>query len=361
MGVRLRRETEAVDVHAVTEPSITVFTEEELEAIESQRTVPRFVFFPAGLLGLYLIRHPWPIDHWSASAAWMIFSGFTFLCWTSCFHETAHQTLTRSRAVSVFLGRLLGCLALIPYNVYRESHIRHHAYLNKPNDWELWPYSDPSRSLAFRRVFVWVDLFLGVVTAPYIYGRIYFHRNSPIKNPDLRRTIRNEYFGLVAFWAVVLTMVGRFGNWTSFLMVWVGPHLLAAGYQTWRKLTEHLGMSSYDPLEGTRTVVGAGFFTRLCSYLNFDIFVHGPHHRHPRIAHARLEAKMQNYINEFPERSFPVFARYSQASWNMLPWLVKNPGVGVNVGAVAPNSSESDDEATNFAQDVSNDVRAKAA
>ena len=353
MSVRLKRETDAGDTDVATNPSVTVFTEEELDALESKRTIPHFVFFPAGLAGLYLIEHPWPIDHWLISAISMLFSGFTFLCWTSCFHETVHQTLTSSRTLSIFLGRLLGCLALIPYNVYRESHIRHHAYLNKPNDWELWPYSDPSASLAFRRAFVWVDLFFGAVTAPYIYARIFFHRNSPITNPPLRRTIRNEYIGVVAFWAVVLTMIGTFGNWQSFLMVWVGPHLIAAVYQTWRKLTEHLGMQSYDPLEGTRTVVGDTLLTRLCSYLNFNIFVHGPHHRHPRIAHTKLEAKMQHYINEFPDRTFPVFQRYSHASLDMMSWLFKNPGVGMNVGAQAPSSSEGEQEATNFAQDVS--------
>ena len=67
-------------------------------------------------------------------------------------------------------GRVIGTMIGVPYSIYRESHIRHHAYLNKPYDWELWPYSDPKASLWFRRVFVWFDLFLGMLGAMATYG-----------------------------------------------------------------------------------------------------------------------------------------------------------------------------------------------
>lgn len=331
--------------------STTPFTQEELEAIESKSTIPRFIFFPIGLFGLYFIKHPWPTDHWAVTALWMVYSGYIFFCWTSCFHETVHYTLTTRRGINLALGRLLGCIIGIPFTVYRESHIRHHAYLNTPQDWELWPYSDPQVSLGARRVFVWFDIAIGALLAPYIYGRIFFHRNSPITSPELRRTIRNEYIGVAMFWATILTLVGNFGSYRNFLLMWVAPHMIAGVFQTVRKLTEHLGQASLDPLQGTRTVIGETLFTRVSSFLNFNIFVHGPHHRHPRIAHDRLESKMQNYIAENPDRSYPVFSRYSAAVINMLPWLVKNPGVGVNVGANAAEAAIAD-TAANFESDV---------
>lgn len=329
----------------------TPFTQEELEAIESKSTVPRFIFFPIGLFGLYFIKHPWPVDHWAVTALWMVYSGYIFFCWTSCFHETVHYTLTTRRAVNLVLGRLLGCIVGVPFTVYRESHMRHHAYLNTIQDWELWPYSDPGVSLGARRVFVWFDLTIGALLAPYIYGRIFFHKNSPITNPDMRRTIRNEYIGVAFFWATILTLVGNFGSYTNLMMIWGGPHLVAGVFQTIRKLTEHLGQASLDPLEGTRTVIGETLFTRVSSFLNFDIFVHGPHHRHPRIAHNQLESKMQQYIAENPDRTYPVFNRYSAAVIDMLPWLVKNPGVGINVGASATAAAVSD-TVENFESDV---------
>ena len=74
-------------------------------------------------------------------------------------------------------------------------------------------------------------------------------------------------------------------TWHGYLRAWLIPSCVAGIYQSIRKFTEHLGMASYDPMVGTRTVVGQNWFTRMCTYLNFDIFVHGPHHRHPLVPH----------------------------------------------------------------------------
>jgi fatty acid desaturase len=339
--------------------SLTVLTDAERQAIEEKWTLPRFLFFPAGLIGLYGLAHAWPVDHWAVRVGWTIYTAYVFFCWTSCFHETVHQTLVGSRTFSIALGRLLGTLVLVPYTVYRESHIRHHAYLNKPNDWELWPYSDPGTSLGFRRVFVWVDLFLGAFTAPYVYGRIFFHRDSPLRSRELRRTIWLEYLGMAAFWTTLIGVIAYRGTWTTLAACWLIPHLLAGFYQTARKLTEHLGMASYDPLQGTRTVVGSNWFTRLCTFLNFDIFVHGPHHRHPRVSHDQLRRKMDEYRESHPDQPYPVFRTYLRATWDMLPWMFRNPGVGMNVGAPAP-AREKDGDVRNFVADVNEEILADA-
>ena len=42
--------------------------------------------------------------------------------------------------------------------------------------------ASPAISRTFRRVFVWFDLLFGSFTGAYIYGRIYFHKNSPNKS-----------------------------------------------------------------------------------------------------------------------------------------------------------------------------------
>lgn len=337
--------------------SVTNFTEEELEAIESKRTIPRFLFFPAGVMGLWFIANPWPSDHWAVQTVWILLTSYILFCWTSAFHETAHQTLCGSRWISIWLGRLLGCVVLVPYNVYRESHIRHHGYLNKPDDFELWPYSDPHAPLWFRRVFVWLDLIFGAVTSPWIYNRTFFHKNSPIQSPKLRRTIRWEYLGVAAFWTAILSTVAWNGAWFGLLKVWVLPHWLAGIYQTTRKLTEHLGMASYDPLLGTRTVIGENAFTRLGTYLNFDIFIHGPHHRHPRMAHNRLKQTMDDYVRENPGTEYPLYETYWQATRQMIPWMFRNPGVGVNRGAPPPNAGHR--EVDDFVGDVNREVLAE--
>ena len=95
-------------------------------------------------------------------------------------------------------------------------------------------------------------------------------------------------------------------------------------------------MKSYDPLLGTRTVVGQNIVTRLCTFLNFDIFVHGPHHRHPRVSHDQLEQLTRQYMADDQYKDLPVYSTYASAARDMVPWMFVNPGVGVNVGAAHP-------------------------
>jgi fatty acid desaturase len=272
-------------------------------------------------------------------------------CWTSALHEAAHQTLFKSRALSIWTGRFLGTMMFTPYSAYRESHIRHHAYLNTPRDWELWPYSDPHASLAFRRAFVWFDLLCAVAAGPVIYGRIFFSKNSPIKDPEVRRTIRWEYVGIVAVWAGIWTYVTLTHQWLDHLIVVLGPMYLAAFMQTFRKFTEHLGMASFDPLQGTRTVLPRKWMLRLSSFLNFDIFIHGPHHRHPRLTHNKLESKLDEYRTANPSTAYPTYERYWQAMLAMAPSMFKNPGCGVNAGNTLDRDGQRG-EVDNFASDV---------
>lgn len=328
----------------------------------SVSSVPESAVRPAGLLirqfavllpflGVFGLAFGWPSSHWAVRIAWVLWTSYFLFCWTSVFHEVAHQTLPRPKWFNILMGRIIGTVLLTPYNVYRESHIRHHAYLNRPNDWELWPYSDPHCSLGFRRMFVWLDLVFGALTSPYIYGRIFFHQESPIQKPEIRRAILWEYVAIGVFWGAILTWVGWNGYWFEFLLAWVIPHWIAGLIQSGRKMTEHLGMSSFDPLRGTRTVLSRNPITRLASFLNFDIFVHGPHHRYPRISHEQLRGKMGEHLQNEPDIEFPVYQSYLAATRAMLPCLFLKPGVGLNAGATAANRVTQED-VSEFLEDV---------
>lgn len=285
-----------------------------------------------------------PSTHPAVRTALVLIGGYFLFNLTSLFHETAHLTLPAfSRTANVMVGRIIGVVLLVPYTVYRESHIRHHAYLNRPNDWELWPYSDPKTSLTFRRIFVWFDLLFGFLTAPFTYARTYFHPDSPIRQPGLRRTILAEYAVMFFVWGSLLWWVTAAGHWPTFLLCWGIPHWFAGILQNGRKLTEHLGMASFDPLQGTRTVIGGNWFSRLCSWLNYDIFVHGPHHRFPLLTHDKLEGRIRQYTDQHPERSFPVFSSYFRAFCAMTPCLISRPGVGLNAGAAGLNEVTRED------------------
>lgn len=323
----------------------------EIETSVVFSTIPRFIFGPAAAVAMIVLASGWPDLSWTAYFGWTAVASYGLFCWTSCFHEAAHLTLCGSRQVSLTIGRILGTMIFVPFHLYRESHIRHHAYLNKAHDWELWPYSDPKASLWFRRLFCWLEIPFGIFTSPYVYSRLYFHPSSSLTDASVRRKIRNEYIAIVLVWSLILGTVAYTSTWVLFLVAWGIPHFIAAVFQTMRKFTEHLGMQSYDPLLGTRTVIGNGPITRLCTYLNFDIFVHGPHHRHPRYRHEELCDKMASYQEANPELHYPVFQTYLHAVADVLPVMIRNPGVGMNAGAPAP-SSEKPHDISDFGDDV---------
>jgi fatty acid desaturase len=335
--------------------SVTAFTTEELRVLHRKKLLPRLFCLPAAIVGINSLRRGWPADGGIVVALFTFWTAYALFCWTSCFHECSHQTLTGRSWFDVCLGRVLGTMMLTPYTVYRESHIRHHAYLNKPQDWELWPYADPDCSTRFRRLFVWLDLGCGVLTSPFIYGRIYFSRESPLRTAAVRRTVFVEYLAIFLFWGSMYGIVAWLDYWPPFIRAWIVPWWLAGIIQSGRKLTEHLGMASYDPLLGTRTVLGDGWLTRFLTYVNFDIFVHGPHHRHPRVAHNELRSKMIQYFKQNPDVRYPVYKSYWRAMYAMLPNLFRTPGCGMNVGAAAP---EKQADVSDFVADVSAQVLA---
>jgi hypothetical protein len=102
-------------------------------------------------------------------------------------------------------------------------------------------------------------------------------------------------------------------------------------------------------------VLGDGWLTRFLTYVNFDIFVHGPHHRHPRVAHNELRSKMIQYFKQNPDLRYPVYKSYWRATYAMLPNLFRTPGCGMNVGAAAP---EKQADVSDFVADVSAQVLA---
>lgn len=63
---------------------------------------------------------------------------------------------------------------------------------------------------------------------------------------------------------------------------------------------------------------------------------------------------MNEYVEKQPELQYPMFRTYSAAVWDMIPFLIKNPGVGMNAGAAAPDADKTD--ADNFVADVVEEV-----
>ncbi|MCX7394796.1 MAG: fatty acid desaturase [Planctomycetales bacterium] len=296
---------------------------------------PRFLMFPTvAILGHVGFVCGWGGESLAAKLAYAVFLGYCWYCISGSFHESVHQTMCRSPRINIWFGRIVGTLIGIPYTAYRETHIRHHAYLNTAEDYELWPYSKPGASLMFRRAFVLFDIVGAVFANPVVYGRIYFVRKSPL-SVQSRRAIGREYIAIAVFWGVcvwtvaALSLSGTIQLQHADLLLLL-PLPIAAGFNGFRKFTEHLGMASTDPILGTRTVIGNNWLTRISSYFNFNLDVHGPHHRFPRTPHFELESKLEEYQLKHPGTAIPVFSSYLAATWDAVHCLWWNPGVGEN-------------------------------
>lgn len=299
----------------------------ELHQSTGSNVPPMLVNLIAALFCVFSLASGWPTQH-PAWLALMIAALVYFQhCWTIVFHEDAHYSLYKSRWHNILNGWIVGTLLMVPFDVYRHVHIRHHSKMNGPEDWELWPYSDPKTSLLFRRFFIWFDVFFGLIAGPIIYGRIYWVKNSPIREPDQRRWIALEYALIVAFWGGLWTAVALNGWWWQFSMAYLIPGTITGVVQTLRKLTEHLGLPMGDAMGGARTVINPRPLARFASWTAFHIEAHGLHHKYPQMPGANLERALEL---DGVQPGHAVFRTYTAAVRDMLPHMLR-PGVGVNV------------------------------
>ena len=303
----------------------------------SFKLLPRLIAFPiiACTGQCWWMMNYSPTDI-AASMVWIPLLAYAWFCIGGLTHEIVHGNLSWNRAVQKAIGRLIGTVLGIPYTVYKEVHMRHHAYLNTPIDWEMWPYTDPRASLRFRRIFVWFDIVFAVVATPMIWGRICFSRESPVP-AKIRRTMKLEYCGVAAFWlgtigsGIWIHKTGRFQFEPSHF-IFVLPPLLATMANGFRKIMDHVGTRSFDPLQGTRTIIGRSVITKAISFFNFDLTVHGPHHRYPMLESSSLKQRMEEVSKANPEQHYPIYHSFFAAVKDTLVTIIKNPGVGVNVG-----------------------------
>ncbi len=343
--------------------SHTEFTPEEFRVLGEGVLWPRFLVFPSiAIIGYAGFVTGVGGDSFLAKLTWSVFLGYCWFCVSGSFHEAVHQTMGTWRNANVWFGRVVGTFLGIPYTAYRESHIRHHAYMNTSDDFELWPYCKPGASLAFRRAFVLFDIFGAILANPIVYGRIYFVRNSPLSQ-QARIAIQREYIAIAAFWGSIIagvTILSLNGimDLDRFDPMWLLPMPIAAAFNGFRKFTEHVGMASTDPILGTRTVLGKNWVTRACSYFNFNLDVHGPHHRFPRAPHFELESKLAEYQRKHPGIAIPIFPTYLAAVMDTIPCLWRNPGVGVNAGGTNQTFVKTGVE--NFTSEVGSDSGSEA-
>ncbi|MCA9300794.1 MAG: fatty acid desaturase, partial [Phycisphaerales bacterium] len=237
-------------------------------------------------------------------------------------HEAGHGTLTRVRILNEAHGMLIGFASLIPLNVYRYVHARHHAHLGRERDPEFWPYNLPCSSRALRLVYAWLELTLGWIVTPLLYSVRTARSWSLVPRPR-RRWILLEWAMLLIGWPVMLVMLASRGWLDEFTIGFLIPALGAGSMQTIRKFTEHLGMHGDTIMTMTRTVEYRGWIGRALSRSQRHVDHHGTHHRYARIPfHDLPEATRLVHGNEHP-----TFRTHLGAFRDMLPHLL-DPRVG---------------------------------
>ncbi len=307
----------------------------DLHRNPQSNVVPMLLNLGGVAIALTALATGWPSDNWLWTSAWILWLTYFQHTWMTIFHEDVHYALYRAKWHNIMNGMIVGTLLTVPFAVYRHVHIRHHNRMNHPEDWELWPYVDPSKSLGFRRVFMIFDVVLGLWVAPLIYSRIFWSKNSPLKEPSQRRRILLEYAIILIFWGAIWGLVAYTGAWWLFAKMYLIPAWLSGVVQTFRKFTEHLGLPLGTPMEGARTVIPQDALGKAVAYTSFHITAHGVHHQYPQMPHENLEKALAVEREAHPDA--PVFNSHVRAFCDMVRHLW-HPGIGVNARSASTAS-----------------------
>ncbi len=258
------------------------------------------------------------------------------------FHDASHGRLHPVHSMNEMFGHILGTVSLIPLNVYRFAHARHHAQLSRPGDPELWPFNNPSVSRPVRILAAFSEIVFALLHTPALFLRSVFV--VKLSAEEKKMAIRG-YIAIVAFWSAVLAVVTTFRLWPQFLILIVVPMAIAATLQTINKFEQHLGLHGETVLGLTRTVIDRHRFAEMVSAALLYTDYHGTHHRYAKIPYYHLPQATPYTIANARERC-PVFPSLLSATINMVPcladpkagpqWNAEKEQGGFKIGASSP-------------------------
>lgn len=199
-------------------------------------------------------------------------------------HETMHQTAFASRRANAIVGWLVSCPSLLNAQFYTCFHLAHHRHtqiaghdpeLDAPDPRDLRSYASRVLGIAYwsLRLRVIADCWRGDLHRyPYV---------SAAAAPRVIRSVRAMTL-LLAGGAIGSTLL--FG-WTTPLLYWIGPQLLAQPFLRAYLLAEHTGCTlDRNGLTNTRTTLT----TAAVRLLMWNMPYHAEHHLFPSIPFHRL-------------------------------------------------------------------------
>ena len=231
------------------------------------------------LLGnLWLYQHS-PLPLWIHVGLAAVAIHFAFTIW----HEAAHLNVSSN----VWVNRVIGVLGMFPYMtpyfMQRWIHLRHHAYLNQPDDPNV-VYTDGSFSTIIFRYPRAIAYAKKVMT------------DDPRSNNE---KISDTVVGLVLL-GVILTATFT-GHFWTFVILWALPLVIAKLVMDWYvNYLPHAGLPA-DRFAGTR-VVDANWFTPLVLVHNY----HAIHHLWPNIPWHRYRSTFREKRDYLVENGVPI-------------------------------------------------------
>ncbi len=121
------------------------------------------------------------------------------------FHEASHGLLRKNRFFNEFDGMLTGTMSLMSFTLYRAAHQKHHSHLATERDVELWPFVIVTSPRWQRRLVAFIELNAGILFTPFLFLRVFLHKDSFIRNKRVRRRIWLEYVLIAAVWTTIFT------------------------------------------------------------------------------------------------------------------------------------------------------------
>jgi fatty acid desaturase len=277
----------------------------------------------------------WPIFGAGAVAAWnaelwpltVLLVLAASICANSTIltmHEAVHMLLSPNQRLNNLGGIISGTVTLTPMNLFRVVHNSHHGMIGTEQDLEFWPYVN-THSKRWHRV---LAAFTELTIAP-LYYFVMFTRAIFIGNmsPRIWRRCWRDVAIMVVPLAMTLYLVATNGWWTEFVIAYLIPMLLASNMQSWRRLTEHVGLYGDNELSLTRTIIPTNPIEKFYCLVMLNENYHAPHHKKASIKWTDLPEATMVIHDSRPDLRPLFFPSYLKAIPCMLKEL-HDPRIG---------------------------------
>jgi fatty acid desaturase len=292
------------------------------------RTFRLWLLFTAVLVTLQaaLAWAVWHDRYWLAVPLTLLVAHFMH-SQLMAFHEAAHYVFCPNRRLNEAVGIGIGVFHFNSLSLFRAVHHTHHAHLGTIQDEQLWPFVDPGVPRWRRRLAAAAELTLGMFYDAIMFWRAFFRHTTPIRTPQMRRRIRQEFALLVVFWSAMFAATVWLDTAKLLLWMYVIPVLLTGSMYAWRKYVEHMGLMGSTPAGLSRSVIHTDPLGRLLTFTMFNIGFHGVHHAYASLPQDALPQFSGVLHDDEHAAGEAVYPTYYRAFCAMLPSLA-DPRVG---------------------------------